>query len=414
MPDVTLSGNEITDAVRAAAIAGDGRWPDDESFGIWEATTNLITNGGIETDVTGFVVNGDASRSRITSQAKFGSACLEIVANGTAADEGAYHAFAGVAATEYTMSVWVRGTGGGTIHVALWDDVSGFQVSAAHTLTTTWTRLTVTATTGGGAVTFRLYIKTNVGQNITWQADGVQVEAQPAATPYVETDGGTAGRVAARVQVPVNGLDGLDETQSWVAFRIRPGWNTGDTFTDHPRFFAWYDDATHYIQVWYRDQGNDRWVIERNNGGAADTLWHSATLVVKDVPITIIAAWTAAGVFLSVDGAAFETTAGTDIPTLAAIDADLGTRQVGQHVNSDFLWFACGTGPITDAQAAALASLGNLDDLEAHSEFDAVMQPTLLWKARTANYYDSFPTQQPYHRAARSGLRLARRVARND
>jgi hypothetical protein len=40
---VATSGGEITDAVRAAAVSGDGRTAD-SSFGMYEATTNLIPN----------------------------------------------------------------------------------------------------------------------------------------------------------------------------------------------------------------------------------------------------------------------------------------------------------------------------------------------------------------------------------
>ena len=41
----TLSGNEITDAVRRNNTQGDGLLPEQGSTGIWEATTNLSADG---------------------------------------------------------------------------------------------------------------------------------------------------------------------------------------------------------------------------------------------------------------------------------------------------------------------------------------------------------------------------------
>ena len=72
---LTLSGNEITDASRAINVEGDGL-SDDGSFGIWEATENLVTNGGFETNATGWTVTGANTIARSTDQAKFGPASL--------------------------------------------------------------------------------------------------------------------------------------------------------------------------------------------------------------------------------------------------------------------------------------------------------------------------------------------------
>src|SRR3990167_8608460 len=71
---LTLSGNEITDAVRRAGVEGDGVSPSDFSLGIWEATTNLCTNGGFETNTTGWTTSGTSTIERSTAQAKFGAA----------------------------------------------------------------------------------------------------------------------------------------------------------------------------------------------------------------------------------------------------------------------------------------------------------------------------------------------------
>jgi hypothetical protein len=51
---IAFSGNEITDTKRAANTQGDGRAAPDSSTGIWESTTNLVTNGGFESNTTGW------------------------------------------------------------------------------------------------------------------------------------------------------------------------------------------------------------------------------------------------------------------------------------------------------------------------------------------------------------------------
>lgn len=68
---LTVSGKEMTDASRTAAIQGDGRTPPDSSVRIWEVTTNLVTNGGFETNATGWVTTG-ATLATSAEQAKFG------------------------------------------------------------------------------------------------------------------------------------------------------------------------------------------------------------------------------------------------------------------------------------------------------------------------------------------------------
>ncbi|KKN32427.1 hypothetical protein LCGC14_0814150, partial [marine sediment metagenome] len=377
--ELTLSGNEITDKTRALALEGDGRVFPDSSFGIWEPTTNLVTNGGIETNTTGFVVSGDAALSRITSQFKFGSASLEVVANGSTANEGVYHAFAASAGTEYTVSVWVRGTGGGTIHVALWDNVSGFQVGSTHTLTTEWTRLSVTATTGGGSTTFRLYIKTNTAQGITWQADGFQSEAPANATPYVETDGGTVSRGIDRVQAPAPDAE-LGETQGWVAVRCRPSRSSANP-SDAPannRLFEWGSFASDWIGVYWASNG--RWTIGRHIAGGG-TLGVLDTFSAED-EITIIATWTATDIALSVKGAAFSSTGNTDIPTIPDSTFDIGSDGTASNpFNGDVLWLAVGKGTLTDADARLINACGNT--APNRSVLPTVSQPTFLWDANT-------------------------------
>ena len=374
---ITLNGNEITDRTRALGIEGDGWVVPDSSIGIWEPATNLITNGGFETNTTGWVEQGSTT-TRVTTEHKFGAAAAQIVTDNAGANEGPYHAFTGAATTVYSVSAWVRGFGG-TVRIALWDDVAGKQASSPITLTPYWQRITHVATTGAASVSFRVYIETDVQQNITFNIDGAQSERAGLPTPYVETDGGTAIRNFAQPQVTVAGL--LDETQGWVAFRVRSGWNDGDGTTAHPRFWVWRDDNDNNFLVWYRNQGDDRWAFQRENGGVSDTIWFSITPMTKDVEVTVIATWTATGVSLSVDGAPFETTVSANIPTLAISTFDIGTRLGGQISDSDFFWFACGLGTLTDLDARLIHAAGNTPPRK--TDLPSLAAPTLLWNCNT-------------------------------
>src|SRR3990167_6344341 len=74
--DLTFTGGLITDAVRTTAVEGDGLTPP-AGVGIWPAATNLVTNGGFETNTTGWVGTGGAI-NRYTSAAKFGTASARV------------------------------------------------------------------------------------------------------------------------------------------------------------------------------------------------------------------------------------------------------------------------------------------------------------------------------------------------
>lgn len=164
--------------------------------------TNLVTNGGFETNATGWTVrNGTETISRITSWASEGVGAGNILLTAASSGEGAYHAFTGAASTQYTASVTVLPDSGVTARIYLFDNVGSFVAgeSAAGDGTTV-TRLKVTATTGVGAATFRVYVRCETAAQATKNIkfDAVQVEIGPVATPYVSTDGGTASRSPVR------------------------------------------------------------------------------------------------------------------------------------------------------------------------------------------------------------------------
>lgn len=345
---LTFSGGLITDAVRTANIQGDGLTPP-AGVGVWEATTNLCTNGGFETDLTGWTALNTTVATRVTSQAKFGTASAQVVLDTTNQVEGIFFAINYTNGTVYTISAWVNGPAGEQLRLA-----TSAQASSPVTLAGGWQRLTFTFTAGVAETTLYVIRAAGATSAITYYVDGVQAEAKPIATPYVQTNGGTAARAAGRVQAPATLLSA---TQGWVAFRVRLDVDLS-SLTD-PRLFEWGDDSTHLLRLfWSNSQGKFR--MQRGNGTLADA--GQAATVTAGTVLTVVAAWDATTTKVSINGAAFTSAANTGIPTLAATLFDLATGPIIGGISpldGDIFWFACGTGTLTNTDAATINGFGN-------------------------------------------------------
>jgi hypothetical protein len=369
---LTVSGNEITDASRAANTQGDGR-SSDSSFGIWEATTNLCTNGGFETSIPAsqpWLADGTgATLSLDATTQKFGSKSLKVVTDGLSTDQGARLVEAGAYAIDasagvtYTASAWLKGpvTGQLYFYIAFWT-AGGFLTwnFPLVTPTSSWVRYSVSMLAPATTVKVNFGVRTTTARAETFWMDGVQLEAKPVATPYVHTDGGTAARAAARAQAPAALLNA---TQAWFAFRVAPGWATsqeahGGAGADY--LLDWRDDANNLLGLYY-DEATNTWNMARKAAAAGSPAVSAAVTLATDTATTVIGAVTATQAKVSVDGGAFAAVANTSVPTLAASIFDLLSQAGASHFDGRVLWFACGTGTLTDADAAALFALGNTD-----------------------------------------------------
>ena len=151
-----------------------------------QQSVNLVSEPSFEDGITAWTAAG-AVITRQTTQSKFGVASLRLVTANAAANEGAYFSHNPGGAGTFTGSAWVFGTGG-TARVRVRDQTNATQtVSAAVTLGA-WQRIEVTHTAGGGCADLRLYVETDVQQNITYFADGTQLEEQAEATTYCDGD----------------------------------------------------------------------------------------------------------------------------------------------------------------------------------------------------------------------------------
>jgi hypothetical protein len=379
---LTVSGNEITDALRALGVQGDGR-TSDSSFGVWEATTNLVTNGGVESNTTGWAGNG-ATISRSQEQTKFGAWVLKAVHSANFG-ETRFTAAAYTVGQVYTASIWIYRT---EVTQTLAFQVrnatnSGSQGTVTIPATLGWQRVAVTFTATTATGNIRVTDNTNNGVFPTYYVDGLQLELQPLATPYVETNGATATRNAARVQAPASLID---ETQGWVAMRVRMGWpSTAQIHSSTTsRFWEWGDDSNNRLILYY-EAASDNFAFQRRTTAGSQSRSSAAQVFAAGDAKTVIVAWDAATVKISIDGGAFLSAAGTpQIPVLADALFDIGSGQTNnEHADSDFLWFACGTGTLTDADAATLHALGNTGPINVR---DLPGDATAVWHADTATY----------------------------
>lgn len=168
-------------------------------------THNLLPDGGFEltdtfqqwshTAVTGVLANAGTSISRVTTAARFGGACGQVVAPATA-NSGArcaiYRPFR--AGVTYTAEVWMRSAAGTTnarIRLGQNGDIAS---STAAALSAGWVKRTVTWTPASDSLIAYLVVEITAATATTFQVDGCLVyEGTTAPTVASQLDG-MAGR----------------------------------------------------------------------------------------------------------------------------------------------------------------------------------------------------------------------------
>jgi hypothetical protein len=371
---------------------------------VWEASTNLCTNGGFETNLNGWSAFATASISRILTDHVFGSACMRV----DLTTVGAGAQFVGptglglAAGTPVTAQVRFKGTAGQTYEVqslGTCTDATSFGGITSFVARGGWEPLPRTSSTAvpvgkiGDRVQILIFKRAGAGVNTagadTFYIDGAQSEPKGFATPYIHTDGATATRAAGRVQAPASLLNA---TQGWVATRLRVG-ITPVAGTNTLRLGNWAADASNYLDFhWY----NGGWRIDRcalgvSGGTASKTTAHTAGDLV-----TVIAAWDATHVYISVNGSAFVVAGNTTIPAGMPALFDIGSAPTtfGSFLDGDVLWFACGTGILNDDHALQISQISNSGDSAAwklYSEVHPVTQVAAVAPFDTATYYTVGP-----------------------
>ena len=387
---LTVSGDLITPATRALNVDGDGL-PIDSGYGIWPAATNLITNGGFETNTTGWSttspgawIASGGTLTRITSDAKFGDAAARIVVTNQQF-RGAAFAVTLSPTTTYTVSFWYKGTQVNGAALFLGEAGSSTGQSTALSNAADWTRASATFTTTAGT-SYVVGIRTtgsNGSMDIVF--DGVQVETGSIATPYIETDGSTESRTAGRIQMPVADL--FTETQGAVFARLNAG-AASTALAGFPRVYQLRDDGNNRIDNAY-DASSARWGFSRKAAAAGLDVFITDAFA-GGAGLSLLSAWTATQLRGSLDGGAFSSVANSSIPTLTATTIDIGSNAgASSWWGGNVRWFATFAGTLTDADAAALDALGDTPPTWAQlvGALPATAQVTGLWDARTAQFF---------------------------
>lgn len=354
--------NLIDDSTRDTNTEGDGRTAE-SSVGVWQAATNLVTNGGAETNATGWTTGGTNTIARSTDQEKFGSGSIK--ATYTDSTSLAMRAGLVLTAARHAASCWVyvpAAWDGGQIQISIANyagSTTHYQTHANMALTDQWQKIRMSFTVVGGDLTGDILISAasapTAGRFI--YVDGMQVEVASIPTPYVETDGGTDSRAAGRLQLQVGALD---ETTGWLAVRLRAGHANTEIASGNGIVWTWADDANNFLQLRY-DYANARWEFERRVTAGTVELTAADTFALSDA-LTLICKWTATDIYLSIDGGNFTTIGNTRLPTLAATTMDIGSDGAsGSYLNGDVFWLAFGSGDPSNANAATIHGFGNTD-----------------------------------------------------
>lgn len=396
---ITLAGGEITDTIRAAALQGDGRASPDYSMGIYDARTNLITNGGFESNNTGWIESTGGTIPRSTTRAKFGAASGEWTMLGGTLAAVRFDITVAAAGT-YSASVWVWIPTAAT-YTALQFRFLNFtgatgttSVQANMALRDQWQLLRIpNVGIVAGDLAGSLQLFTSAGTPAAGEKvwlDGLQLELGNTASPYIETNGGTASRLNGGPTAYADTL-GLRNDRGWVAARIRARWaNAAEP--PFPRVWDIRTDpaATNNLFVSYQD-GVNSWLMQRTKNGTTQQLLVAGT-VAFDQQINLVATWSPTGISLSVDGGAFSTlTVQPDnLPDLTAAllhfgwhGGSTGGVSVSRHGFLDMMFIAGGQGVLTQANATALHALlgGNRTAIRMSS---LPGLPTFYWLPETA------------------------------
>lgn len=381
---LTLSGTPILDADRDIArtwgISQQGGQVDTSvtpsGIFIGRAATNRFVNGQNDatTNVTcdaGVTVTVDTG-----SVLSFSPNSLKCVTDGTAANQRVYSSSGsgqGVAAGVFGVgSLRFKGTAGQQYDLFLaWVNTDATGTSGAIvTFTATGSEQLLGDAIGGVATLAALAVAAGKTGNILrvivgvhgtradtfWIGRQMLESGQSVVAPYVATSGGvTATKATARVQAPASLLSAA---QGWVAMRLRAGWAANAAPGSFLTMFDWRQDSNNKLQFYY-NVASKYFTMTRWSGGSNAGASTAVQAFNAGDALTVVGKWDGGAVYVSVNGGPFVSVANAYIPAITATLFDIGQSSGSGHIDSAVLWFACGTGTLTDADAGRLASSPN-------------------------------------------------------
>lgn len=404
---VTATGNEVTDATRAAVLGTgssgqmmDGRL-NDGSFGVRRTSTNLFRQGqcGALTD-WGTLQAGVVPTLDATVPPRFSTQSVKYTCDGTVANQGGQAlSAAGQAAGAGLVgatSIWFKGVAGASYTVnTRWVHTDATSVDGAVTTFTATggDQLLVPAAVSVAAAktgdTLRICVQINgTRAESFWLAHAMLEKGVFYVNPYVATTGGaTATHPGGRIQMPV-GLVTL--ARGWWAGWVRMGGTPGNMGQEYGvsnpgRLFAYGDSAGEKVSAYPSTSFNGSITANYQHGGnnvsvgSAPGIWAN-----QGDLVFIVLYWNGTELGLSVNGGNFTKGVIAGGQTWAASTVNIGSLTDGSApINSDELWTALGNGALVDADAGTLYTMAQA----------GVVQPyrlpgscTAVWAADTTVY----------------------------
>lgn len=352
---LTLSAGVITDVTRLAGVEGDGRAYPDSSVGLWPAATNIATQsipGALAT--TGVTKAGDAAATLTkvadsTHPFPNATAYVWCLDNSAGAGDATVDFDGNATASAHTASIYAYKTAG-TPNLSI-EGASPTAISGA-----TWARYTNTKTATAGD---NLRITAPAGAVVYFVA--AQFEAGSIATPYIETDGGPASRVAGTVTAP---RQFLNPAGGGMAIRYRAGMAYTGGISGATRIRLLNAVNGNNWMILYYDYGTDKWLLGRDNGsGTGETVLSGVQSFALGDTLTIIAEWSASQLSIQIDDAAAVTAASTKAPLEANLPTTFGFGSAAEPPWGNLLWAYGWEGVLSTADRALLVALGDNDPL---------------------------------------------------
>lgn len=392
------TGSVAHDFVNTDGSTAFGFTPDSSYF-IGRAATNLFRRGQCDATTDW---NNSSSHATYTTDATtpspFSTQSIKVACDGTSQAGGNAISGTGLAlaaTTNVSGSIYVLGQAGVSyksyITIFNTDSSSTFGTATAFTATGSWqlitpTSVAVAAGKTGDSVAIAMQINQATAGNF-WVAHAMLESGQTVVAPYVATSGGvTATKAAARVQAPASLLNA---TQGWVAMRVKMGWPTsgggGNAFV--MQWSSGVDRINVYIPT-------NSWRIEKIAGGVYYDLFSATDSWSVGDYRTVVGYWTATTIGISANGSAFVTLAASGTPSALLPSFFIGSNDAAGNavLDSSVFWFACGTGTLSNADAATINGFGNND--VGIGAFPG--SPTMFWSAKDDHYMQvSDGTVQP-------------------
>jgi hypothetical protein len=373
---LTLTGGVVTDADRRAQFSlgllasgqmCDGIRAPDHSLGIRRAATNLFRRGQCDATTDTTMTAGATRVVDATVPAPFSPQSIKVTTDGTSAAQGivldSATGQAAAAATNGVAAVYVKGVIGQQYDVTLrWQTtLPATVIGVATTIVATggWQLVSAPATAvpvGQVGDQVRVQVKINgTRAESFWVAHAMLEKGQSVVSPYVATSGGaTATRAAGRVQAPATLLN---TATFWAAARVRVGWAaTDDQYGgggNGPQIFLWgTPGASEYASLFYRE-GDNAWRMRVGDTVAARSEALIAGTHTAGATVTVVGALVGSAPWISLNGGAFVKAAAWPVVPPTSL-FDIGNNGGASQVNGEVLWFACGTGTLTDADAARI------------------------------------------------------------